>query len=58
MDLKPVLSQEVRKLDVGEVRAEELRRDALLKEVKREQRWEGYFGNVIGYRLQVTLVNM
>lgn len=32
MDLKPVLSQEVRKLDVGEVRAEEMRRDALLKE--------------------------
>lgn len=33
MDLKPVLSQEVRKLDAGEVRAEEMRRDALLKEV-------------------------
>lgn len=32
MDLKPVLSQEVRKLDAGEVRAEEMRRDALLKE--------------------------
>lgn len=37
MDLKPVLSQEVRKLDTGEVRAEEMRRDALLKEVKRER---------------------
>ncbi len=36
MDLKPVLSQEVRKLDAREVRAEEIRRDALLKEVKRE----------------------
>lgn len=36
MDLKPVLSMEVRKLDAGEVRAEEMRRDALLKEVKRE----------------------
>ncbi|XP_016402947.1 kinesin-like protein KIF20A, partial [Sinocyclocheilus rhinocerous] len=33
MDLKPVLSQEVRKLDTGEVRAEEMRRDALLREV-------------------------
>ncbi|XP_073680893.1 kinesin-like protein KIF20A [Garra rufa] len=32
MDLKPVLSQEVRKLDSREVRAEEVRRDALLKE--------------------------
>ncbi|XP_048023030.1 kinesin-like protein KIF20A isoform X1 [Megalobrama amblycephala] len=32
MDLKPVLSQEVRKLDAGEVHAEEMRRDALLKE--------------------------
>ncbi|XP_043077329.1 kinesin-like protein KIF20A [Puntigrus tetrazona] len=32
MDLKPVLSQEVRKLDAGEVRAEEVRRGALLKE--------------------------
>ncbi|KAF4098144.1 hypothetical protein G5714_020174 [Onychostoma macrolepis] len=32
MDLKPVLSQEVRKLDAGEVRVEEMRRDALLKE--------------------------
>ncbi|XP_016315803.1 kinesin-like protein KIF20A [Sinocyclocheilus anshuiensis] len=32
MDLKPVLSQEVRKLDAEEVRAEEMRRDALLKE--------------------------
>ncbi|XP_016347636.1 kinesin-like protein KIF20A [Sinocyclocheilus anshuiensis] len=34
MDLKPVLSQEVRKLDTGEVRAEEMRRDALLREVE------------------------
>lgn len=33
-DLKPVLSQEVRKLDTSEVRAEETRREALLKEVK------------------------
>ncbi|XP_016114307.1 kinesin-like protein KIF20A [Sinocyclocheilus grahami] len=33
MDLKPVLSQEVRKLDTGEVRAEEMRRDAFLREV-------------------------
>ncbi|KAK2873194.1 hypothetical protein Q8A67_023091 [Cirrhinus molitorella] len=32
MDLKPVLSQEVRKLDAREVRAEEMRRDALLNE--------------------------
>ncbi|XP_077052466.1 kinesin-like protein KIF20A [Siphateles boraxobius] len=32
MDLKPVLSMEVRKLDACEVRAEEMRRDALLKE--------------------------
>ncbi|XP_051537223.1 kinesin-like protein KIF20A isoform X2 [Myxocyprinus asiaticus] len=32
MDLKPVLTQEVRKLDPGEVRAEEVRREALLKE--------------------------
>ncbi|XP_073790370.1 kinesin-like protein KIF20A isoform X1 [Danio rerio] len=37
MDLKPVLSQEVRKLDVGEVRAEEMRRDALLKEDESNQ---------------------
>lgn len=34
VDLKPVLSQEVRKLDASEVRAEETRRDALLKEVE------------------------
>lgn len=34
MDLKPVLSQEVRKLDAREVRAEEMRRDALLREVE------------------------
>uniref|UniRef100_A0A8C2PQK0 Kinesin family member 20A n=1 Tax=Cyprinus carpio TaxID=7962 RepID=A0A8C2PQK0_CYPCA len=33
MDLKPVLSQEVRKLDAREVRAEEMRRDALLREL-------------------------
>uniref|UniRef100_A0A672LT89 Kinesin-like protein n=1 Tax=Sinocyclocheilus grahami TaxID=75366 RepID=A0A672LT89_SINGR len=33
MDLKPVLSQEVRKLDTGEVRAEEMRRDAFLREI-------------------------
>ncbi|XP_045080390.1 kinesin-like protein KIF20A isoform X2 [Coregonus clupeaformis] len=32
MDLKPVLYQEVRQLNVGEVRAEEIRRDSLLKE--------------------------
>uniref|UniRef100_A0AAZ3RGG8 Kinesin-like protein n=1 Tax=Oncorhynchus tshawytscha TaxID=74940 RepID=A0AAZ3RGG8_ONCTS len=32
MNLKPVLHQEVRQLDAGEVRAEEIRRDALLKE--------------------------
>ncbi|KAA0720397.1 Kinesin-like protein KIF20A [Triplophysa tibetana] len=32
MDLKPVLSQEVRKLDASEVRAEETGREALLKE--------------------------
>eukprot|EP00063_Salmo_salar_P076802 XP_014051637.1 PREDICTED: kinesin-like protein KIF20A isoform X1 [Salmo salar] len=32
MDLKPVLYQEVRQLDAGEVRAEEIRRDSLLKE--------------------------
>lgn len=34
MDLKPVLYQEVRQLDAGEVRAEEIRRDSLLKEVR------------------------
>ncbi|XP_073727245.1 kinesin-like protein KIF20A [Misgurnus anguillicaudatus] len=32
MDLKPVLSQEIRKLSSGEIRAEEIRREALLKE--------------------------
>ncbi|XP_020319700.1 kinesin-like protein KIF20A isoform X1 [Oncorhynchus kisutch] len=32
MDLKPALYQEVRQLDAGEVRAEEIRRDSLLKE--------------------------
>ncbi|XP_045546048.1 kinesin-like protein KIF20A isoform X1 [Salmo salar] len=32
MDLKPVLYQEVRQLDAGEVRAEEIRRDSLLKD--------------------------
>ncbi|XP_072517517.1 kinesin-like protein KIF20A [Salminus brasiliensis] len=32
VDLKPVLSQEVRRLDISEVCAEEARRDALLKE--------------------------
>ncbi|XP_051960808.1 kinesin-like protein KIF20A [Xyrauchen texanus] len=32
MDLKPVLSQEIRKLEAGEVRVEEMCRDALLKE--------------------------
>lgn len=34
MDLKPVLYQEVRQLDAGEVRAEEIRRDSLLKDVR------------------------
>ncbi|XP_076836361.1 kinesin-like protein KIF20A [Brachyhypopomus gauderio] len=34
MDLKPVLSQEVRRLEAGEVRAERVRRDALLAEVE------------------------
>lgn len=38
MDLKPVLSQEVRKLDASEVRAEETGREALLKEVKDDMR--------------------
>ncbi|XP_030622593.1 kinesin-like protein KIF20A [Chanos chanos] len=32
MDLKPVLCQEVRQLTTSEIRAEEIRRDALLKE--------------------------
>lgn len=32
MDLKPVLYQDVRQLGAGEIRAEELRRDSLLKE--------------------------
>ncbi|XP_065819175.1 kinesin-like protein KIF20A isoform X2 [Labrus bergylta] len=32
MDLKPVMSQDVRQLDSGEVRAEEIRRNSLLKE--------------------------
>ncbi|KAK1803327.1 hypothetical protein P4O66_004109 [Electrophorus voltai] len=34
MDLKPVLSQEIRRLEAGEVRAEEIRREALLTEVE------------------------
>ena len=37
MDLKPALYQEVRQLDAGEVRAEEIRRDSLLKEVRGER---------------------
>lgn len=35
MDLKPVMYQDVRQLDAGEVRTEEIRRTSLLKEVKR-----------------------
>lgn len=34
MDLKPVLCQDVRRLESNEVRVEALRRDALLKEVR------------------------
>uniref|UniRef100_A0A8C7RHE5 Kinesin-like protein n=1 Tax=Oncorhynchus mykiss TaxID=8022 RepID=A0A8C7RHE5_ONCMY len=41
MDLKPVLHQEVRQLDAGEVRAEEIRRDALLKEDDMTSRMRG-----------------
>lgn len=37
MDLKPVLYQDVRQLDTGEVKAEEIRRNSLLKEVKRKK---------------------
>ncbi|MEQ2197760.1 hypothetical protein XENOCAPTIV_002860, partial [Xenoophorus captivus] len=33
MDLKPVMSQDVRQLDTGEIEAEEIRRNSLLKEV-------------------------
>lgn len=36
MDLKPVLYQDVRQLDAGEVKAEEIRRNSLLKEVKKK----------------------
>ena len=36
MDLKPILYQDVRQLDPSEVRVEEIRRNSLLKEVKRE----------------------
>lgn len=36
LDLKPVMYQDVRQLNAGEVRAEEIRRNSLLKEVKRE----------------------
>lgn len=36
MDLKPVMYQDVRQLDAGEVRAEEIRRNSLLNEVIRE----------------------
>ncbi|MED6290639.1 hypothetical protein CHARACLAT_015234 [Characodon lateralis] len=32
MDLKPVMSQDVRQLDTGEIEAEEIRRNSLLKE--------------------------
>lgn len=35
MDLKPVMYQDVRHLDSGEVRVEEIRRNSLLKEVNR-----------------------
>uniref|UniRef100_A0A8C7L7E6 Kinesin-like protein n=1 Tax=Oncorhynchus kisutch TaxID=8019 RepID=A0A8C7L7E6_ONCKI len=41
MNLKPVLHQEVRQLDAGEVRAEEIRRDALLKEDDMTSRMRG-----------------
>lgn len=42
VDLKPVLSQEVRRLNLSEIRAEEARRHALLKEVKLpDKNWEG-----------------
>ncbi len=30
----------------------------LTKNIHNVQCWEGYFGNVIGYRLQVTLLKM
>lgn len=33
MDLKPVLYQDVKQLDLGQVRVEEIRRNSLLKEV-------------------------
>lgn len=33
MDVKPVMCQDVRQLDASEVRAEEIRRNSLLKEV-------------------------
>lgn len=34
MDLKPVMYQDVRQLDSGEIKVEEIRRNSLLKEVK------------------------
>ena len=37
MDLKPVLSQDVRQLAPGEVRVEERRKDSLLREVRRRE---------------------
>lgn len=36
MDLKPVMYQDVRKLEPSEVRVEEIRRNSLLKEVNRK----------------------
>lgn len=36
LDLKPVMYQDVRQLSAGEVKVEEIRRNSLLKEVKRK----------------------
>lgn len=36
LDLKPVMYQDVRQLNAGEVKVEEIRRNSLLKEVKRK----------------------
>lgn len=41
MNLKPVLYQDVRQLSANEVKAEEIRRNSLLKEVNRNMTFKG-----------------
>lgn len=59
MDLKPVMYQDVRQLDSGEVRAEEIRRNSLLKEVNTDTNFKVLMksGYLLGLKKYLKVMN-